>query len=178
VTTAVFSDPAVREIDQRQYEAGKGPCLDASRDGAIYGITSTAKDERWPEFARAALDHGIRSTLSLPLVVGDQSLGALNLYATTESAFSEGHQQGAASFATQASVVLANAQAYWDARALTEQLNEAMQSRAVIEQAKGIVMAQSHVDADTAFGMLRRASQRSNRKLRDVARELIERYSG
>jgi GAF domain-containing protein len=69
VTTSLFSDPLVPEIDQAQYAAGTGPCVDAFRDGKVYAIPSTERDERWPKFSRTALEHGIRSTLSLPLLV-------------------------------------------------------------------------------------------------------------
>jgi len=125
-----------------------------------------------------AAEHGIGSPLSLPLLAGGQALGALNFYAEAENAFGEDDQQQGQAFATQAAIVLANAQTYWDARALNEQLSEAMRSRATIEQAKGILMGQSQVNADSAFDLLRKASQRENRKLRDVARELVERYGG
>jgi GAF domain-containing protein len=177
VTTSVFSDLDVLEIDQPQYKAGKGPCLDAFRHRRRYAIPSTWSDIQWPEFSRAASLHGIGSTLSLPLAAGEQSLGALNFYAAAENAFSDDDERTGEAFATQAAVVLANAQAYWDARALSEQMAEAMRSRATIEQAKGIIMGQSHVDADQAFEMLRVASQRENRKLRDIAEQIIERNS-
>jgi GAF domain-containing protein len=177
VATAVFSDPDAAEIDQAQYAAGTGPCLDAFRYGVMYAIPSTATDTVWPEFSRAARGHGIGSTLSLPLVAGDLRLGALNFYATGEDAFSEGDQEAAEAFATQVAVVLANAQAYWDARALNDQLTEAMKSRATIEQAKGILMAGSKVGPDGAFDLLVRASQRQNRKVRDVAQDIVDQHS-
>ena len=178
VTTSVFSDPDVPEIDQAQYEAGNGPCLDAFRHSKIYEIPSTARDATWPEFSRAALDHGIRSTLSMPLAAGGSALGALNFYSETEHGFSEPDRQAAKAFATQTAVVLMNAQAYWEARTFGENMEQAMRSRATIEQAKGILMAQSKVSPDDAFEMLRMASQRENRKLRDVAQGLVNRHGG
>ncbi len=178
VVTSVFNDEEVLEIDEAQYRAGTGPCIDAFRRGEVYVITSTERDDRWPEFCRTARDHGVRSTLSLPLVVGDDSVGALNFYSQQEDGFSKDDQENGETFALQAAVVLANAQAYWDARTLSEHLNEAMRSRATIEQAKGILMAQSNVGADEAFDLLRSASQRENRKLRDVAQGLVDRYGG
>jgi GAF domain-containing protein len=173
--TSAFSDPEAPEIDQAQYDADTGPCLDAFRDGEVYGIPSTEDDERWPEFSRTALAHGIRSTLSLPLIVGGDSLGALNLYSEDMHGFTEAHHKAAELFAAQAAVVLANSQAYWDAHTLSENMKEAMASRAAIEQAKGILIAQSGVDPEAAFQLLKRASQRENRKLRDVASELVAR---
>ena len=95
-------------------------------------------------------------------------------YSEDANGFSEADHQSAELFAAQAAVMLANAQALDDARSLGEGLREAMASRAAIEQAKGILIAQSGVDADEAFDLLRRASQRENRKLRDVAADIVQ----
>jgi transcriptional regulator with GAF, ATPase, and Fis domain len=115
------------------------------------------------------------STLSLPLGVRGNGIGALNLYAREPAAFSEEQEQVGMMFATQASVALANAQLYDSAYRLTQQLQEALTSRAVIDQAKGILMGQSGVGAEEAFNMLRSASQSENRKLRDLAEEMVDR---
>jgi GAF domain-containing protein len=173
--TAVFTDETAPEIDQAQYETGSGPCLDAFRDGCVYRIDRTEDEDRWPEFAKSAFDHGIRSTLSLPMVAWERGIGALNCYSRDEAAFTEADEVAGTAFARQASIALANAQAYWDAHDLSENLAEAMRSRAVIEQAKGVLVERSGVDADGAFDVLKRASQRSNRKLRDIAAEIVAR---
>ncbi|MDQ1404263.1 MAG: hypothetical protein QOG03_2579 [Actinomycetota bacterium] len=173
--TSVFTDDAAPEVDRAQYSSGRGPCLDAFREGDVKRIKSTDFEARWPEFAAAAAKHGIKSTLSMPLAIEDQRLGALNLYATTDDAFSEEDERLATAFATQAAIALGNASAYFSAQELTEGLRTAMESRATIEQAKGILMAQSAVGPDEAFELLRRASQRENRKLRDIAHEIVER---
>ena len=172
-TTSVFTDPTSPEIDQAQYEADAGPCVDALKTGEIMRVDSTEREDRWPDFAKAARQRGIHSTLSMPLLVAGEPVGALNLYGRTEGAFGNGQEGLAAAFAVQASVALANAQAYWEAKEVAEHLNEAMKSRAVIEQAKGMLMAAQGCTADEAFDLLVRASQRSNRKLRDVAGELV-----
>jgi GAF domain-containing protein len=172
--TAVFTDIESPEIDAAQYATGVGPCLDAFRHQRVYRIESTAQDTVWSEFSAVALAHGVVSTLSLPLYARHEGLGALNLYAR-EGSFSGEDEQLGSIFATQAAIVLANAQAYWDARHLSEQLGQAMQYRAVIEQAKGIVMATGGGSPDEAFQILVRASQRENRKLRDIAAEIVER---
>ncbi len=171
--TAVFTDPMSPELDQAQYDSGKGPCLDAFRHGRTYRIESTASDANWPEFSRAAGAKGIMSTLSLPLIVEDRSLGALNLYSRAEASFGDEEAQVGMAFATQAAVAMANAQAYWEAKEVADQLGEAMKSRAVIEQAKGILMAAQGCTPDQAFDLLVKASQRSNRKLRDIAIEIV-----
>jgi GAF domain-containing protein len=175
--TAVFTHPDAPEIDQRQYEANSGPCLDSYRAGEIVRLDSARDDTRWPEFARACREHGIFSTVSFPLTVEGTTNGALNLYAEREHAFDERQMELAGLFAAQAAIVLANAQAYWSARAKSEQLEQALHSRAEIEQAKGIIMASTRCSPDEAFEMLVRQSQIENRKLRDIASELVSNAS-
>src|SRR5919199_3380987 len=176
-TTAIYTDETSPEVDKAQYSSGRGPCLDAWRQQRTVRVDdmSLAVDE-YPEFARTALDHGIPSTLSLALVAGGQGLGALNLYARSVGAFTKDDEELGEEVAAAAAAVLANSTAYWAAFELGEGLTEAMRSRAVIEQAKGILMAGSpELDADDAFDLLRRASQRENVKLRDIALRIVER---
>ena len=174
-TTAVFSDPTSPEIDSVQYATGKGPCLDASRRQQIFRIDSTTDDQRWVEFCEAAAAKEIYSVLSCPLSVNGKGLGALNFYSRTPGAFSDDDEELGSLFARQASVALANASAFWGATALAEQLKEALTSRAVIDQAKGIIMGAQGCSADEAFDVLRRASQRENTKLSDIAQGIVER---
>lgn len=173
--TAVFTDETATEIDAAQYETGIGPCLDSFRHRRIFRIDDTVKDDRWAPFSEAAAANGIRSTLSVPLVANHEGLGALNLYSRTPNGFSEDDEVVAGHFGVQAAIVLANAQAYWDAHQLSQNLATAMQSRAVIEQAKGILMGAQRCSADEAFQILVRASQRENRKLREIAEEIVDR---
>jgi GAF domain-containing protein len=175
--TSVFTDSEAPEIDSAQYESGRGPCLDSWRETKVIRLDEMdAAAERYPEFARAAKAHGVQSTLSLPLVAGDEGVGALNLYARVPAGFSYDDEVVGLDLAAAAAIVLANASAYWQAARLSEQLSEAMRSRAVIEQAKGILMARTpELSADEAFGMLRQASQRENVKLRDIAQRIVER---
>ena len=173
--TAVFTDEAAPEIDTAQYETGIGPCLDSFRHRQIFRIPDTTKDDRWSAFCEAAAARGVRSTLSIPLVANHEGLGALNLYSRTPNGFSTEDEEVAAQFGVQAAIVLANAQAYWDAHLLSQNLATAMQSRAVIEQAKGILMGAQRCSADEAFQILVRASQRENRKLREVAEDVVSR---
>jgi GAF domain-containing protein len=172
--TAVFTDPTAPEIDQAQYESGEGPCLTAFEKGIVTAIGDTREPGEWMEFRRAALDHGILSTLSLPLLAEGSSLGAMNLYSRQAEGFTEDHKHAASQLTGPAAVLLANSKAYWDARELSEGLAEAMKNRAVIEQAKGVLIAGSSCDEDEAFQMLVRASQRENVKLRGVARRIVE----
>lgn len=175
--TAVFTDEEAPEIDAAQYQSGRGPCLDAWRERRVVRMDDLLDmEDAYPEFAKAAAAHGVESTLSLPLIAGERSLGALNLYARVTDGFTGEDEAIGADLAAAAAIVLANANDYWDAAQLNEQLSQAMQSRAVIEQAKGILMAQSaRLTPDTAFDLLRRASQRENVKLRDIAQRIVER---
>ena len=175
-TTALYTDAESPEIDEAQYEAGRGPCLDAWRTKQVIRLDDTDASAAYPEFGCAARANGIRSTLSLPLVVHDEGIGALNLYARVPGGFSDDDEALGADLSTTASVVLANASAYWTAAELNQQLSEAMASRAVIEQAKGILMGRdAAITADGAFALLRAASQRENVKLRDIAQRVVDR---
>jgi GAF domain-containing protein len=174
-TTAVYTDPTSPQVDSAQYETGVGPCLDAFRNQKVFRIESTIEDEHWPDFSQACVEHGILSTMSLPLGVRGNGIGALNLYSKQPAAFSDDDEQVGMMFGAQASVALANAQLYASAYRLTQQLQEALSSRAVIDQAKGILMGQRGMGADEAFEVLRTDSQRENRKLRDLAQEMVDR---
>jgi GAF domain-containing protein len=173
--TAVATGEAARRVDAIQYRVGAGPCLDAYRRQQVNRIDSADADQRWPEFSRGAAQAGIQSILSLPLVVAGDGLGALNLYCREPNGFSAADESTGALFASYASVALANARVYWRAKALAGQLEEALSTRGVIEQAKGILVAEQGCSADEAFEILVRASQRSHTKLHDVADQLVER---
>ncbi|MCU1372215.1 MAG: transcriptional regulator [Ilumatobacteraceae bacterium] len=175
--TPVFTNPKVPDMDQAQYDSGRGPCLDAWRTGTVVRIDdlSSAAD-RYAEFVAAAHDHEIRSTLSIPVIVQDRSVGAINLYSETIGGITAEDEQLALDLAPASGAFLVNAQAYWHAFELTQQLNEALASRSIIDQAKGILMAANpELDADGAFELLRDASQRENTKLRDLAKRITER---
>jgi GAF domain-containing protein len=173
--TGVFTHPDAPEIDEAQYRSGEGPCMYAFHNQKTYRIDDTASDTRWPEFAAAALGHGIYATLSVPLAARGAAIGALNLYAAEVGAFTGAHEEAVQVFAGQASIALANAQVYWDARELSENLSEAIKTREVISQAVGILMVTSGRTPDDAFQILASASQRENRKVRDIAAEVVNR---
>jgi transcriptional regulator with GAF, ATPase, and Fis domain len=176
-TTGIFTDPDAPEIDAAQYSSGRGPCLDSWRRQRVVRLDDMDSGlVAYPEFVAAARAHGVESTLSLPLMAGDDAAGALNLYSRTAGGFTDEDEVAGAHLASVAAIVLVNASAYWQATQLSEQLAQAMQSRAVIEQAKGILMARSpQLDADDAFDLLRKASQRENVKLREIAQRIVDR---
>ena len=171
--TVVSSDPLAEEIDTKQYEVLEGPCLDASRYGQPYLVPDMAAEQRWPVFSDVAALNGIGSSLSLPLTARGDVIGALNLYSREPHAF-DGAVEIAGQFAVQAGITIANAAVYRASRRLAEELQEAMSSRAVIEQAKGVLMAEQGCTADGAFTLLRLASQRENVKIRDIAARIVE----
>jgi len=172
--TAAYSDERVIPIDEAQYETNEGPCLQAIEDNETYTITDLAQEERWPNFREKAFERGLRSSMSIPLAVGGRAIGALNMYAFTERAFQDADLELAKTFGAQAAISLANVQMYESAVTLSENLNEAMKSRAVIEQAKGMIMMQRRCGADEAFQTLVAASQSRNKKLRDIAQEIVD----
>jgi GAF domain-containing protein len=175
--TYVFSDPAVVEIDHTQYEDGQGPCVDAFRSGKIVIVRSTRADGPYARFRDAALRHGIGSVLALPLIAERTAIGALNMFARQDDAFDARAVRDGTAFAEQAAFVLANCEAYWEARNLSENLTSAMATRAPIEQAKGIIMHSTGVGSDEAFETLRSQSQHQNVKVRDLASEIVEQAS-
>jgi len=171
--TAVCTDSETAVMDQFQYDRGDGPCFAALREMRVITVPKMEAETRWPEMTRRASEKGVHSSLAAPLVVRQRGIGALNFYSRSENAFDEDDEETALTFGVHAAVVLANAQAYWDAYELSQQLEQAMLSRAGIEQAKGVLIEQSGVTSDEAFELLKRASQRENRKLREIAAEIV-----
>jgi GAF domain-containing protein len=159
--------------DQDHYRSATGPGLTSFDDQRILPIDATLGPRRWQVFRDMAAEHDVLSTLTVPLDVDHRPVGALNLYAKDEGAFSEADTETATSLATQAAVALANSQAYWDAHDLNARLSEAMAHRAVIEQAKGILMAAQRCGPDEAFILLVKASQHQNVKLRHIAQRIV-----
>jgi GAF domain-containing protein len=177
-TTSIYTDERSPEIDASQYASGRGPCLDAWRSRQPVQIADMAAARiSYPEFSAVAMEHGIASLLALPLIAGGVGIGALNLYSRQPDAFNEVDAATGLEMAAAASIVFANASAYWAVFDLSEQLGEAMASRAVIEQAKGVLMAAMGCTPDAAFDLLRQQSQTENRKLRVVAEEIVARQS-
>jgi GAF domain-containing protein len=177
--TAAFTGEVALALDERQYEAGFGPCLDAAESGETFAISDTqAPDVPWTKFAAAAAAKGMRSTLSVGLPVQQRTIGALNLYSSRVDGFDDDAVQLATTFAGYGAVALANASLYESTADLARHMQQALHSRAVIDQAKGIIMARQHCSPEEAFLMLSQASQRSNRKLRDIAQAMVEAEGG
>ncbi|MEU4717901.1 GAF and ANTAR domain-containing protein [Micromonospora purpureochromogenes] len=171
-TTAAYTGDLALRLDEWQYEQGRGPCLDAATTGTVMIVADMATESRWPEWARRAREAGAGSSMSIGLPIQEAVVGALNVYGTRPGAFDE-VAEAAQTFADHAAVALANAHLYDSTANLAQQMQSAMHSRAVIEQAKGIIMGQRRCSADEAFAILAKVSQNSNRKVRDVAEALV-----
>lgn len=172
-TTPAFTGQVAFDLDERQYQLGYGPCLASAEAGQLISIPDMATEPRWPQFTVQAQSRGVYSSLSVPLPVQRQVIGALNLYAPAKRLFGGDVIELAHRFGDYAAVAIAHTTLYLSTSQLAEQMTHAMQSRAAIEQAKGILMGQRRCDADAAFDILVELSQKSHRKLRDVADTLI-----
>ena len=173
--TAAHDGEMALAADEMQYERGYGPCLDAGRGGVPLRVDDMRSESRWPDYAARVQEVGVLSSLSVPLPYQNASIGALNIYSTRVRAFAGDDSMSAALSVTESiAVVVANADAHAQLGEQAHNMRLAMESRAVIEQAKGVLMAQRHVSAEEAFEMLREASQRYNRKLRDIAAGIVD----
>lgn len=176
-TMIVASAPFVREIDTIQYRLGQGPCISAIADDRALRSGSLARDTRWPKFASRVGNLGVsraQSVLSLPLRLPGRVIGSLNVYARLEDVFSENSLRRGEDFAAAAAVALGNLQALDQARRYVNQLEEALHSRATIDQAIGVIRSRTGGTADEAMTSLRAISQRENVKLSVVAESLID----
>jgi GAF domain-containing protein len=171
--TWIFTHPDVHRVDRVQYDTGDGPCLDAWRTGEVQMIDSTRRDGPWERFRQASFEHGILSTISLPLLINQEPIGALNLYARTEDAFGVGDVRIAAMFAAQTALVLTNAQPYWDSRSLDENLAQLTAGCAVIEQAKGVLMESMRCPPQAATGELAARARRDHVTIREAAALIV-----
>jgi GAF domain-containing protein len=176
--TVAASDQLANQVDEIQYGVDDGPCLDAMRTGEVHYIRDLGGEDRWPAFSTAALGYGVRSCLSTPLRVEDVPVGALNLYAATTGAFDETAREQASAFAGYASGAVALALRLARQAQISADLQAALASRAIIDQALGVIMGQQRCTAQDAFAVLRRASQQRNVKIQAIAAAIVEGVSG
>lgn len=165
-TIGATSETVIRG-DALQYELGQGPCLAAIWDQAQVYSADLASDERWPAWApRVAQELDVHSMLCTRLFTREDTLGALNIYSAHRDAFDEETREEIWAFAAHAAVAVAHAQHI-------EQLTVAVDRRARIGTAMGIIMERFDVDEDQALSLLKRLSSHANRKLHDVAAEIV-----
>ncbi len=171
--TVAATDPRIGDLDVDQYRTGQGPGLQAVMTGELVRIEVDGAQHRWPVFAEAARRAGIGSVLSAPLPIDDDFMGSVNCYGLQHHGFRELDARLLALYTTAVKAALRSVRRYHQVLDLTEQLRSALTSRAVIDQAKGVLMAVHGIDADTAFALLVGQSQRENVKLRDLATRLV-----
>jgi GAF domain-containing protein len=161
-----------------QYDLDEGPCLDTLATGKSHYIVDTATETRWPRFCAAAHEQGVRSCLGLPLTGPTGPVGGYNLYSMWRDAFAPDTREQLEVFAGNAAGAVAVAMKLAEQTQMSDDLRDALTSRAVIDQATGIIMAQQRCGAGEAFDILRRASQKRNVKLRELAAEIVSKVSG
>jgi transcriptional regulator with GAF, ATPase, and Fis domain len=166
----VQTNDLIRIIDEIQTELREGPCMAVMKGPVgVVRIDDVASDGRWPRFARATLEHGACSAMSFRLYVGNKTTGSLSVFSSKAHAFdTEGEAIGEL-FATHAAIAMRGAEQ-------TETLSEALRSRDVIGQAKGLLIERLKITEQEAFAILVEVSQRQNRKLRAIADEIM--FSG
>ncbi len=172
--SAVFTGPLAITLDERQYELGFGPCLDAARTGQTVVVDTESADTPYREFARIAGRAGVRHIVSVGMPIAQRSIGGLNIYRTADGGFRPAFLEQAQVFAGYAAIAVNNVTSYAAAVSEAEQLREAMRTRAVIEQAKGMIMTREHCTPDEAFELLSRISQHRNIKLHDIAQSIVD----
>jgi GAF domain-containing protein len=172
--TAAYDGQMAMDADELQYERGYGPCIDAGLSGQTFLIEDMTTEDRWPDYARTAVAHGVGSSLSVPLPFQTATIGALNTYSTQPHAYNEDEQALGHQVATWIAVAVGTADAAARTSDELRNMHIAMKTRAAIEQAKGILMERYKITEDRAFAVLTRASQTSNIKLRTIAQDLID----
>ena len=172
--TSNSTGPVALAIDEAQYRGDDGPCLEALRSTRQLRTGVGERDDRWPRFDAAAIKAGISGVLSTPLLrPGDEAVGALNIYAREGTSFGSADERTAQLIGEHAAILVERALALLSSTRLNDQLRQAVATREIIGEAKGILMESQHCTRDQAFDILRRASQRENRKLRDLAEALV-----
>src|SRR5918998_3070465 len=150
--TVASTGQLATDLDETQYDRGHGPCLHAARTGELTEIADTRTETRWPDYTGRAAEHGNLSSLSVPLTIDEdeQVSGALNIYAQEPDAFDADTRAAGTGFAPYAAIAVANMHAYQSARNMADNLQVALKTRAVIDQAKGILMERYKLTADEA----------------------------
>jgi GAF domain-containing protein len=176
-SASAASDEWAQQLDELQYAEREGPCLDAVRTGNVFRVRDLAGEGRWPFYApRAAAHgaHGAHSMVSLPMSAEGKVIGALNVYSRSPDGLGAESVTIGEVIAAHCGLAAQVAAAFFGHRDLAQQLREAMSSRAVIEQAKGVVVGARRCSPDDAFAALRTTSQRRNVKLREVAQQVVD----
>jgi GAF domain-containing protein len=171
--TAASTGPDARHVDEHEYGAGAGPCIDAIESGERQVSPDVLADERWPTFSAVAADAGFRSAAGVPLVAGDRTVGALNLYAAEPDGLRDVLVL-AERLASPLATVVANSLALQRMTRVGDRLQDELAQLATVEQAVGVLMAQRGWDVRTAQQALQRTAEATNRTVDDVAAALVD----
>lgn len=171
--TFAASDPRLDELHSLQFDSGQGPTVESLRYAEPRHVPDIGAEQRWPEFCQAAAGAGFGSCMMLPLRIDLRPVGAVALYGQDADAFRGASYDLALLFAAQGGTAIHNAEVYGASQDMIANLHTALQSRAVIEQAKGMLHAAFSVSFDEAFRLLSRRSQKANRKVREIASDLV-----
>ena len=167
------SSETARVLELFEVQADEGPCVDCFRTGeAIVNVNLAQVDGRWPRFGPKAVEAGFRSVHAVPMRLRKQTIGALNLYRVDERTMSDTDVIAAQALADVATIAILQHRAVRDAQLLNEQLSQALNTRIVIEQAKGVVAERADLDMEAAFARLRRHARNHNLRLADVAQSI------
>ena len=178
VASVAGSDDVAMRMDEIQYLQGRGPCLEAMNTSRRVDVRDISAEDRWGDYRAHALANGIQSVVSLPLTVGGDSIGAINLFGSSTAAFTEPDVARAQAFTDQAGTALTILLRQASRITLDDQLREALATRAVIDQALGILMYAQKITSREAFEILRHASQTGNRKVSVIAAEVVQTMTG
>lgn len=171
--TFAASDQRLDSLHYLQFDADEGPVVETLRHNEPRRIDDAAAERRWPAFCRAAAEAGFISVLSLPLRTDRQPAGAVALYGSGPGVFRGAAHDIALLFAAQGGTAVHNAKLYRTCRRMVDNLHAGLESRAVIEQAKGILHAELGVSPAEAFHLLSRFSQNTNQRVRKIAADLV-----
>jgi GAF domain-containing protein len=167
------SNAAAEQADALQYEFDEGPCLTAWRTQEVVRVDDTTTDGRWPRWNQAAGELGVRSVLSAPLLMREESIGAMKVYCERPHNYGPHDEHVMQLLAAQAAILLANSQSLREARRLSRQLTEALTSRDAVAQATGVLLARGAASPEDAFAGLAAAARRTGRPVQEVARALV-----
>jgi GAF domain-containing protein len=168
------SSEAARLLELFQLQNDQGPCLDCFRSGQPVAATDLSTDQRWPRFAAAAGQAGFSAVQALPMRLRDQVIGALNLFRATAGAFDADSVHVGQALADVATIGLLQERSMRHRDTLNEQLQTALNSRVIIEQAKGKLAERLGIDVNQAFTLLRDQARNRNERLSDFARAFVD----
>jgi GAF domain-containing protein len=171
--TVAGSSPRAVVLDRIEQSLGNGPCIEALRTKDMVLLADVDTDHRWPEYQRQLAANGCRSTLGVPLEIGQDAAAALNFFAADTGVYTEATIAEAAGFADLAGRALRLAVRIGTAQSRAEDMQAAMEHRTSIDLACGVVMAQNRCSQEEAMAILTRVSSNRNQKLREVAAEVL-----